>query len=761
MNGTVLRDPSSVGDPGTTTHEHPVSPVTPAERAIRRLLLGDDLPDVCLPPATELASALQTLQQGHRVKVLLALPSQAVEYALVLDGQTVLVSCYGTTNTPEVHVLNRPVPMANLLGSCHQYASQRAQQRPECPVEKQAVQVAERAVKQRVRHRRDDRMTTPAVLRRGGAVEKPHDRVALAFGYAVRLQPDAMAIMGTSERADVHALLFDGDLWAWARGQRIAVATGPIMLATQRMLEAVAAIVDAVRLRQKRVVRLKSGKFRIGFTVGEDLNVSLSVGTDNPVSVNSLTPQQATLPILRLASDLLRMMVSTDRTQSRNLRVRALRAEVRRLRRRVRGQDLPTGFVNEDTDRFRASLHEGNQPTAHWQLPAGLRGLRFVERWRQDLPDFDGANTYLCGNRLVFSGPEQSLALCRDTGKLQWLREGSGGPSMMAGRVLVRQHDSGRLELCDVESGAGLAFAELDTRVTRAHRVTYAGARDVPPVILVTDGGSRLLAIDARTGQLRWRFTAKGGGPLKLRRAGRLLLLASGGRGVHAVDVASGEEVWRFMAQTTVTLAPGVAAHTAVIAEGGNTSFDMSEGMLHGVDVVSGKKLWEREMDAAPLCTPIACGDRLIVAWGSREQSSVASIASRSGELLWASPDPGIAAGGAPLPVDDVLVMNAPGGKVVALDLDDGSIRWWRSLADPVADEIPRNLEPVLRGGALFVPAASVHVLRPQDGRPMGAVGANVVPDFLRVDERGWVYTGEENGALVAHATQPHLQLVP
>jgi hypothetical protein len=82
-------------------------------------------------------------------------------------------------------------------------------------------------------------------------------------------------------------------------------------------------------------------------------------------------------------------------------------------------------------------------------------------------------------------------------------------------------------------------------------------------------------------------------------------------------------------------------------------------------------------------------------------------------------------------------------------------------LADALADEIPRRLEPVLRGGALFVPASSVHVVRPADGQKLSAsLPCELVPDLMRVDERGWVYVAEESGYLAGYAPKPMLTLI-
>jgi hypothetical protein len=67
----------------------------------------------------------------------------------------------------------------------------------------------------------------------------------------------------------------------------------------------------------------------------------------------------------------------------------------------------------------------------------------------------------------------------------------------------------------------------------------------------------------------------------------------------------------------------------------------------------------------------------------------------------------------------------------------------------------------VLRHGALFIPSAHVHILRPTDGAELTTdTGCDLVPDLLRVDERAWFYVAEESGHVRAYASAPQLSLV-
>ena len=79
----------------------------------------------------------------------------------------------------------------------------------------------------------------------------------------------------------------------------------------------------------------------------------------------ALDVPEAALPILRLASDLIRKLIAADRRQSHNLRVTALRSEVRALRRMIRARNRRESFENSDPERLRL-------PQAQDRTRAGL-----------------------------------------------------------------------------------------------------------------------------------------------------------------------------------------------------------------------------------------------------------------------------------------------------------------------------------------------------------------------------------------------------
>ncbi len=723
-----------------------------ADEDLQRALLGDGACGVALPPIFDVLGALLALGEGRRTKALLPLGTSPAELVLVRRGSHVLVSYVALDGVPEPRTLDRPVLLATLLMRCASIASRLAAADSDPISRTLTLRLAERAQETTIA---DHYVDPTPITASGGALSQPGPKVALAFGFEAEVVPAADPPRQGTANSDVHALLFRGRLWLWARGRRIALLRGPIALAAQRMVAAVRALVEAWEASRPANVRLRAGSFVVGVRLDREMHVALTLGSEEEgvITVPELSVEETALAILRLASDLVRALVSVDRSQSRNLRVVALRDEVRALRRRVRAQAPRfTSIVNDDAERLRASAltTRSSEPTP-MRTPAP-RMLRFALRWEQAVEELDAASTFLCGDRLLVVTPRQSLALAREDGRVLWSRPDNVDASFMAGSVLVRLSRDGLLTLSDPNDGEPYAETVLAARTgALPARGIVAGGGAIPPVVIVSDDKRRLSAVDLRNGELRWRYGEPGSGSALLSRAGRIVVVSSDDA-VSALDVASGELLWRVAAQERFVVPPVCASDIVLVA---------SERELFGIDLFSGRVLWQRQLDAAPAAPLLLGAGIAAIALGSARDASLAAFSPHDGELRFMVPDPGAALGGACLVVDRLLVVNAPAGRVAAISLDDGTERWSRRLSHPVADDVPRKLEPVLRSGALFVPSAQVHVLRPHDGSPIGEpLPTSLVPDWMRVDEHGWVYVAEESGHLCALAPLPQLALV-
>lgn len=724
--------------------------ILPTRSALSEHLLAKAHGDLELPPLSELTTALIRLAQGKRTKCLLPVGIAPLEYALVRRGRRVFVSVYETSSAPEVHQLERPVDLSRLIRVCADEARAQAQNEPDKAARQIALHFADRVLRTDICA---DVAPRRARLVKGGAKEP--GKGVLSFGYEVELE-ERDGPTSRAQRADVHALLVTGTLWAHLHGRRCAIAKGPILLAVQRMVVAVRALFDAWESGRPTNVRLRAGEFGVGVRLTKHDVASLTLRTTaGELKLSDVRPDEVALPILALAADLIRSLVRADRSQTRNLRVVALRDEVRALRKAVRQQGRPDGFINEDAERMReASPLSEVPPMAETpratpraaNAPSG--SMRFESRWRLDLDGLFAAGTYFCGDRLVLSGPQHTLAVERGTGDVLWAREGAEA-TIMAGPALLRMGREGEVELCSVKDGEAYASTRIAPR-SGPQQGFYMSAPGIAPVAVVAEGTSGLVALDLHTGQPRWRFQSRRAGAFHARRAGRILLVADEGA-IHAIDAGTGEDLWRFAIRGRFSHAPVVTGDRVIaVAEG-------RKGQVFGIDLYSGQEAFRLSLGEAPAAAPIGAPGLALLTLGDER---LVAIDTKSGHVRWDVSDPGISIGASALVVDELLVTNAPGGGLAATELSNGSPRWTELLGDPIGDEVPRRLEPVLRGGALFVPAGDVHIVRPSDGEVLGSIDGDIVPDRLRVDERGWVYIAEESGHVAAFAPVTALRLI-
>ncbi|MET0285159.1 MAG: PQQ-binding-like beta-propeller repeat protein [Polyangiales bacterium] len=716
----------------------------PRRDRVAKYLVGPGGIATELPPLSDLLAVLLALAEATRRKAILPLTSSTGEFAFVRRDDSVLVSYYDAGPVPQVFVRDRAVNLSALIEATADAV------REQSGSDEAMVALAARA--QRVTLKPVPNAGPSLVSRKGGALSVPRD-IPLAFGFAIKLASGDGQAMETGTRADVHALLFDGELWGYAHGRKLLLVKGPVFPAVARMVTAARSVVDAWEARKPVHLKVRAGEFGIALRIGRDGDARVTLISKNgrnreAITLPALDLPSALLPILRVAAELVRTVVATDRAQSKNLRLSALRDEVRALRRIVRTRGTQKSFVNRDPELLRASAVRTEHADSG-SLGAGK--LRLAPRWHAEVEGLDASSTFLCGDRIVIATARHQLALSREDGQPLWMRETSAAATFMAGTALISVSPDGELSMSDLEDGQVYARTRIAQRMGGPLFGMFAGARGAPPIAVLTEGRDRLVAIDVRTGAQRWRFRSHGRADFRLVRAGRILLVVSGDSTLDAIDVASGEVAWRWSDPGRLSLAPAITRdHAVAIAQQGDGA------ALLSLDLFSGQLHYRKELAFAPTVSPVAT-DQLAVIAG--EQLSAFDL--QTGELRWQAADPGLADGAAALVVDQHLVINAPNGTAQALDIASGELRWQHRLADPTRDDVPRKLEPVLRGGALFLPSASVHVVRPADGALIGGpIAERIIPDFMRIDERGWLYVAEESGLIEAHSPVPSLRLV-
>jgi outer membrane protein assembly factor BamB len=491
---------------------------------------------------------------------------------------------------------------------------------------------------------------------------------------------------------------------------------------------------------------------------------------------------------------LVRAILRRDRTQSSNLRLSALRRALREGAESLRDASQTDSKVNVEPEVYRAfaaSLQEKTAPPPSFSSPSPTSSagrLRYAQRWRAIVPGIDLRATYLCGDRIIVGAATEMWALDRMTGRVLWRTDVTRGSSVVTPAGIARLAPDGTLRLHDFITGA----TTLKTRIAARIGGPIAGAvvhlPGLPKLIVVTEGEHHLVAIDLATGELRWRWSwggkrsASRGSP-RMKRHGRLVFFTCADGALTALDVMTGAVVWRLRDRLRFRSAPSVGHDSLYAVAGG------AHGMarLYCVDLYSGQVRWSSLVsDPSAPCTvegtPLVAAHSVAVAVRSKTGLALTAFGREDGARVATSPRAkrSVAPSGTSwLAVDDAFIGNTPAGELVAIDACTEDLRWRHVLGPrPLEADVPRRLEPILRGGALFVPcsfipvgkkgspeeqqaAAGVMIIRPQDGAVLGTIApTKAIPDLLRVDERCDVFVAEESGHLVAFGGLPRLSLV-
>jgi outer membrane protein assembly factor BamB len=611
------------------------------------------------------------------------------------------------------------------------------------------------------------------------------DRIPARHGPTFVFRGDAAwsDLLGPAlpDRADLAALLFRGDLAVWDGPRRRAVGRGHLFLVAERLLAVARHLLEARdHGRAPASLRLQCNGLLVGVRPGEGDEVVLSfadrVDDQEPVTVVFRDPEALVGVVLTLGGDLRRAILETAPAQRRNLRLQAFTAELRQLH-AWRADLMSKAVVNRDPASYRVEPFGESDPQELPVLPSLLlhgepRRMRYIERWHLEAAGLELGSTYLCGDRLLVPTADALLAVDRDSGEMLWrLPEPSpAGPptavtSVMVGnRGVARVSPGGRVGLLELDSGAEVWSTRVRPTVGRPTGTTLGSAR-APRLIVVAEGAAAergLVALDALTGEARWRFAARRAtedATFEFQRAGRILVVVCGDSAIYGLDADTGATVWRFTDRVRFVLRPRLA-RDMVVAVAGQPG--RPGATMYALDAYSGRPIWKRAIPGAPLAAPTVSQTVAVVATadpGGVGRPGLTAVETLTGTPLWRRSVPGLERGFSALPVDERVVVNVAGGYAVALEAPSGDVAWeHRSGGD--ASDVPQRLEPILRGTTLFVPMDTVQVLRADDGEVVHRLEDGLVPDWVRVDERAHLYVGEQSGHLAAYGVAARLAVV-
>lgn len=242
------------------------------------------------------------------------------------------------------------------------------------------------------------------------------------------------------------------------------------------------------------------------------------------------------------------------------------------------------------------------------------------------------------------------------------------------------------------ESNQGLFYAT--PAVSDAGQVFFASE--------LTTGGffsqrqSIVWALDAETGEERWRFDGATGIYVEGGALGEELFVIGNGDGnVYALDRESGALQWTFETDHRVWSTPLIVSDTVYVG-----SMDRN---LYALDLASGDLKWAFERDGAFGAKPVLSDDTLYI---GAFDDAVYAIDAETGEERWRFPGDDWFWGSLAVHEGTVYAVDVK-GRVYALDAENGDERWNKFLVTDQNQPVPVRAGLTLSedGSKIFVSA--------------------------------------------------------
>ncbi len=251
----------------------------------------------------------------------------------------------------------------------------------------------------------------------------------------------------------------------------------------------------------------------------------------------------------------------------------------------------------------------------------------------------------------------------------------------------------GRLVAVDLRSGQVRWTSELATTL----------APSVDAGLVVVAGDEVLSALDAATGRPRWRVPMTGGFSAPPAASGGWVIGSPAGGDVLAIRAADGQVVWTQRLGASVRVRPVVTATGVYVS--------LEDGRVVALDVTTGTPRWERKLGGKP-AELLVLDDRLFV---GADDKFFYSLKTSNGDVRWKRRIGGRPAGAPAVDARRVCYV-ALDNILWALDRNNGGLKWHEQLP------MRPSGGPLVVGDVVVVAgvAAEVHVYRALTGEAAG-----------------------------------------
>jgi outer membrane protein assembly factor BamB len=708
----------------------------------------------------ELGTTVAEMLAGRRTRSVVQLYSSedAWELGLETDGSRALISVFRSGPEPEVAVLERPVEWVALrqglldaLQTARNVKTPRAVSNAIELSQHLLQSVAPKALPQRPTC---DISVTPRLIRN------------FAFRADAKIRAtNAAASQATShvERADLHALLFSSTFGVSTKGRVSNVPRVPLFLVADRLVELARETLAAKQQAKPLFRRYQVGNVRIGVRLAPvDSPLAFSLGSSDAAPGTGLTfpeldPVVFAQSVVLFVRSLRDAVIAADPSQAHNLKLTSLVSEANQLAEQAQPVESEQSVTNPRPEEYRRFMGYKAPSEARGRWENGLP-MRFLARWSAAVPNIDLKSVLVSGEHFLIGSSRETACLDKTTGDVLWRQSMARAGTIAIPNGFVRLYADGRLAVHDMVSGRTRFSVKLVPRAFGGAAGAVVLVPGLPKLIVVSEGDRRVTAVDLVSGEVRWRYTARRPAPLRVRRAGKLILVAGGDSVLVALDVATGETVWQATDKLPFTGDIAVEGEEAIALSAGA----QGRGHLHCFDVCSGESRYRAIVEERALQgqSPLVSNDVVVIATRDARGAGARAFDRRTGEPIWNLETGQLPRQAGWVSVDDGIVVNGSDGTITGIETNTGAYRFRHVLARPLDPDIPRQLQPVLRSGALFVPQQQVMVMRPKDGQMLGTVPSDLLPDVVRVDEQSTVYLTEESGHIACFTVAPMLMRV-
>lgn len=170
---------------------------------------------------------------------------------------------------------------------------------------------------------------------------------------------------------------------------------------------------------------------------------------------------------------------------------------------------------------------------------------------------------------------------------------------------------------------------------------------------------------------------------------------------VTAVDASRGLKSWQVSVCEPITSGVGAGEGVVVVGTLGGNVYALSEE--------SGKQLWVTKTPSGILAAPVVAGNKVII---KTDSGDVQALDIRSGQRLWnfhyIVPELTLRGASSPVVVGNQVIAGLSDGQLVSLNLNTGRLNWSQQIAVPHGASIIERLvdidgDPVVSDGVIYV----------------------------------------------------------